>query len=261
MYLAALYQFYERMAQDPQSGMPPEGMSAENIHFVLVINENGVLVGVKDLRNSSGKATRRFVPASVSRSSNIAANFLWDKSSYVLGIDGGGCLLYLLPDESECGGNVAWNYSGISRPQRPPGGASEVVQAERTDTVLQGLEVEISDGADYRRIAAGVSRESGTDLVEWMHAEKSPVYYHRAVRIVVIGWEEVPSAGQFQTEEGNEIAVYGQAFYLYRLSVVLTAPGHLCLRGDGVGGEGHVGDGRVPEQHFSKSLPPYCRFV
>ena len=89
MYLAALYQFYERMAQDPQSGMPPEGMSAENIHFVLVINENGVLVGVKDLRNSSGKATRRFVPASVSRSSNIAANFLWDKSSYVLGIDVG----------------------------------------------------------------------------------------------------------------------------------------------------------------------------
>ena len=35
MYLTELYRFYDRMTQDPQSGMPPEGMSAEAIHFAL----------------------------------------------------------------------------------------------------------------------------------------------------------------------------------------------------------------------------------
>ena len=88
MYLTELYRFYERMTQDPQSGMPPEGMSAEAIHFALVIGEDGSLKGVHDLRDSKGKPLRRFVPAAVSRSSNVAANFLWDKTSYVLGIDG-----------------------------------------------------------------------------------------------------------------------------------------------------------------------------
>ena len=68
------------MTQDPQSGMPPEGMSAEAIHFALVIGEDGSLKGVHDLRDSKGKPLRRFVPAAVSRSSNVAANFLWDKT-------------------------------------------------------------------------------------------------------------------------------------------------------------------------------------
>lgn len=47
MYLTELYRFYERMTQDPQSGMPPEGMSAEAIHFALVIGEDGSLKGVR----------------------------------------------------------------------------------------------------------------------------------------------------------------------------------------------------------------------
>ena len=34
MYLTELYRFYERMTQDPQSGMPPEGMSAERAAFL-----------------------------------------------------------------------------------------------------------------------------------------------------------------------------------------------------------------------------------
>ena len=76
MYLTELYRFYERMTQDPQSGMPPEGMSAEAIHFALVIGEDGSLRGVHDLRDSKGKPLRRFVPAAVSRSSNVAANVM-----------------------------------------------------------------------------------------------------------------------------------------------------------------------------------------
>lgn len=88
MYLTELYRFYERMTRDPESGMPPEGMSAEAIHFALVIADDGRLKAVRDLRDSKGKPLRRFVPAAVKRTSTKAApNFLWDNTSYVLGVD------------------------------------------------------------------------------------------------------------------------------------------------------------------------------
>lgn len=91
MYLTELYHFYERMTQDPQSGMPPEGMSAEAIHFALVIGEDGSLKGVHDLRDSKGKPLRRFVPAAVKRTATKALpNFLWDNTGYVLGVDSKG---------------------------------------------------------------------------------------------------------------------------------------------------------------------------
>lgn len=89
-YLSELCRFYERMAADPASGMPPRGMTAEQISFALVIAEDGALVRVEDLRDSKGRPVRRSVPAAVERTSNIAANFLWDKTDYVLGVDGKG---------------------------------------------------------------------------------------------------------------------------------------------------------------------------
>lgn len=89
-YLSELCRFYERMAADPASGMPPRGMTAEQISFALVIAEDGALVRVEDLRDSKGRPVRRFVPAAVKRTSGIAANFLWDNTGYALGVDGKG---------------------------------------------------------------------------------------------------------------------------------------------------------------------------
>jgi len=89
-YLNELCRFYGRMIRDPASRMPPEGMTAEQISFALVISEEGELVKVEDLRDSEGRPVRRFVPASFKRSSNIASNFLWDNTGYVLGVDGKG---------------------------------------------------------------------------------------------------------------------------------------------------------------------------
>ena len=86
-YLNELCRFYGRMTSDPASGMPPEGMTAEFISFALVLSEDGELVRVEDLRDSRGKPIRQFVPAAVKRSVNIAANFLWDNTGYVLGVD------------------------------------------------------------------------------------------------------------------------------------------------------------------------------
>ncbi len=89
-YLSELCRFYERMSADPASGMPPEGMTAEQISFALIITEEGRLVAVEDLRNDKGRPVRLFVPAVVKRASNIAPNFLWDNTGYVLGVDGKG---------------------------------------------------------------------------------------------------------------------------------------------------------------------------
>ena len=89
-YLNELCRFYDRLSASPESGMPPKGMSAEQISFALVISESGKLISVKDLRDSKGRAVRLFVPAAVKRSVNVASNFLWDNTGYVLGIDGKG---------------------------------------------------------------------------------------------------------------------------------------------------------------------------
>ena len=89
-YLNELCRFYDRLAADPASGMPPEGMTAEQISFALVIAPDGSLVRVEDLRDSKGKAVRRFVPAAVKRTANPVANFLWDNTGYALGVDGKG---------------------------------------------------------------------------------------------------------------------------------------------------------------------------
>lgn len=88
MILAALNDYYHRLAERDE--VSPPGYSHEQISFALVLSPNGELVDVADVRNTSGKkpiATRMSVPASYTRSgTGSSAFFLWDKSSYVLGV-------------------------------------------------------------------------------------------------------------------------------------------------------------------------------
>jgi CRISPR-associated protein Csd1 len=93
MILHALNRYYERMLDTPDSGMSAFGTSVENIAFALVLGEDGTLRGVEDLREQDGKKLRPRkipVPAAVTRTSGVKANFLWDKASYVFGADGDG---------------------------------------------------------------------------------------------------------------------------------------------------------------------------
>lgn len=93
MILHALNGYYERMLNTPDSGMPSFGTSLENISFALVLGEDGTLRGVEDLREPDGKKLRPRkmpVPAAVTRTSGVKANFIWDKASYLLGMDGDG---------------------------------------------------------------------------------------------------------------------------------------------------------------------------
>lgn len=84
--LAALTRAYDRLPD-----APPYGYSSEKIGFCVVLNADGTVADVKDLRDSDKKRSPRvmFVPQAVKRTVGIAPNFLWDKSAYVLGVTAG----------------------------------------------------------------------------------------------------------------------------------------------------------------------------
>lgn len=90
MILQALHVYYERMSADLDSGMPPYGTSMENISFALVLDNDGNLRGIEDLREADGRKLRprkMLVPIAEKKASGIKPNFLWDTTSYVLGQD------------------------------------------------------------------------------------------------------------------------------------------------------------------------------
>lgn len=91
MMLHALNGYYERMLDEPDSGMPAYGTSIENISFALVLGEDGSLRAIEDLRVQNGKKLRprkMLVPSALKRSGRTPPpNFLWDNTTYVLGCD------------------------------------------------------------------------------------------------------------------------------------------------------------------------------
>lgn len=90
MILQELHRYYERKTDEPDTTMPSFGTSVENISYALVLNEDGELLDIEDLRNQEGRQLRprkMIVPAAEKKASGIKPNFLWDSTSYVLGLD------------------------------------------------------------------------------------------------------------------------------------------------------------------------------
>lgn len=88
--LQALNSYYDRMAARGEA--EPPGFSREKIGFAVVVDAAGEVVGVDDLRDTTGKkpfATPRDVPAGKKRTVAIVPNFLWDKTAYSLGVTAG----------------------------------------------------------------------------------------------------------------------------------------------------------------------------
>src|SRR5690554_3787639 len=87
MILAALSGYYENLKKKGLvSGI---GYATAPISYALVIKENGLLVDVEDVRDVSAKNPRPrsfLVPQQGTRTSGIAPNIFWDKTSYVLGV-------------------------------------------------------------------------------------------------------------------------------------------------------------------------------
>ena len=87
MILSALNDYYQRLAE--QDAVPVFGFSQEKISYALVLSAEGELVDVLDIRDNSGKKPlpkSLTVPQPPKRASNISPCFLWDKTSYVLGV-------------------------------------------------------------------------------------------------------------------------------------------------------------------------------
>ncbi len=93
MILQALYQYYEAMLQQGKISAP--GWNRDfKVSFLLEIDDSGALIDVVDNRNSQARGKKQVllpgamcVPAHVPRSSGIAANFLCDNATYILGAD------------------------------------------------------------------------------------------------------------------------------------------------------------------------------
>jgi CRISPR-associated protein Csd1 len=89
MILQALESYYRRLLKDEESDVAPPGFSKAGISFGLIIDGQGKIVDVHDLRDQRGdkyRPRRLLVPQEIVRSgSGFDANFLWDKTDYALG--------------------------------------------------------------------------------------------------------------------------------------------------------------------------------
>ena len=89
MILQALNSYYQRLLERGEEGLAPFGYSPEKISYEILLAPDGRVVDVNDIRDTSGKKPlprAMNVPQPKKRASNIAPCFLWDKSSYVLGV-------------------------------------------------------------------------------------------------------------------------------------------------------------------------------
>lgn len=85
--LASLARAYDRLPD-----APPFGYSMQNIGVIVSLNEDGSVANVIDWRDGEGKKRKPRpmpVPQPTKRTAGIAPNFLWDKTSYVLGVTEG----------------------------------------------------------------------------------------------------------------------------------------------------------------------------
>lgn len=88
MILSALNDYYDRLYD--RGEVPPFGYSEEKISYAIVVSPDGDLVAIDDVQDTTGKRPMPspvWVPAEMEeRTSGVKPYFLWDKSSYVLGV-------------------------------------------------------------------------------------------------------------------------------------------------------------------------------
>ncbi|MDR0378700.1 MAG: type I-C CRISPR-associated protein Cas8c/Csd1 [Candidatus Accumulibacter sp.] len=91
MILQSLARYYRRLIERGEEGIAPYGYSPEKISYEIVLAPDGGVVQVNDIRDISGKKPQPRilkVPQPEKRTVGIRSNFLWDKTSYVLGVSG-----------------------------------------------------------------------------------------------------------------------------------------------------------------------------
>lgn len=90
MLINALCNYYDRLLENPESGVSMPNFSKAKISHEIVLNVFGEIVNVIDLRveeNHKLYPRELDVPEQVKRSSGILPNFICENSTYALGID------------------------------------------------------------------------------------------------------------------------------------------------------------------------------
>lgn len=95
MILQALTEHYEALVKQGKLARP--GWSDAKVTFALAINDGGELTQVLSLKTEQTRGKKTMLapqsmslPAPVKRTVGIDSNFLWDNSSYILGVDAKG---------------------------------------------------------------------------------------------------------------------------------------------------------------------------
>jgi len=90
MILQALNAYYDRISVTEPKKVPPYGWSLEKISYCIVLNADGSIFNIEDLRIHEEKKksvpNSLIVPMYEGRTSGVKANYLWDNSAYTLGI-------------------------------------------------------------------------------------------------------------------------------------------------------------------------------
>jgi len=89
MILQKLNEHYDRLADDPETKLARPGFTQQGISYEVVLESDGRLHAIQDVREVAGKRTTprsMLVPGGAKPSgSGINANFLWDRTDYMLG--------------------------------------------------------------------------------------------------------------------------------------------------------------------------------
>jgi len=90
MILQALNDYYNRISVTEPKKVSPYGWSLEKISYCVVLNADGSIFNIEDLRIHEEKKktvpNSFIVPMYEGRTSGVKANYLWDNSAYTLGI-------------------------------------------------------------------------------------------------------------------------------------------------------------------------------
>lgn len=121
MILQALVEHYEDLATQGKLDRP--GWSKTGISYALYINDAGELEQAVSLRQEEDRGKKKVLvprpmslPAPVKRTVGIEPNFLWDNSSYILGIDEKGKPQRSLECFSACGALHHQLLDGVDSP-------------------------------------------------------------------------------------------------------------------------------------------------
>ncbi len=87
MILQALYEYYLRKSADPDAKMGVTGWDWKEISFILVLNTEGRLVAIDDMRDKKRAKSYLLPKEKIRPGSQIVPNILWDKPSYLWGYD------------------------------------------------------------------------------------------------------------------------------------------------------------------------------